>query len=211
MSNNFSLLHIEANQCKDVLEQVLSSKPLISSKNKSLTEIVQTVLFGMCDKIKKESLTDKISAGIIKSLMSNITSAYENMFEVNEMHIKEYLASNSRSIEPNYTALHECKSLLKEVIENLNHVIQITEGSGEADIFWVSEVCPECDNENTFVWDVSTQGYKAHCLSCGADMMLCDACSHAEDNLNVSCNNCDWHCGEDGKGHCFRCKKDDTH
>lgn len=213
MINNYSLLHIEANQCKAVLEQVLSSKPVFSTKNKNLFDIVQTVLYGMCDKIKNESLTyTEVSTGIIMSLMRNINSAYESMFELNEMNIKVYLLSNSRSIEPkepkepNYTALAKCKSLLKEVIENLNHVIQITEGSGEADIFWVSEGCPECGCENTFVWDVKTQGYKAHCPSCGAEMMLCDACSHSEDNLNFNCNNCDWEQGEDGTGTCFRCR-----
>ena len=205
MINNYSLLHIEANQCKAVLEQVLSSKPVFSQKNQKFCDIVQTVLYGMCDKIKNESLTyTEVSTGIIMSLMRNINSAYEGMFELNEMHLKEY--HNSRSIEPNYTALSECKSLLKEVIKNLNHVIQITEGSGEADIFWVSEGCPECGNENTFVWNVETMGYKVHCPSCGAEMMLCDACSHSEDNLNFNCNNCDWEQGEDGTGTCFRCR-----
>lgn len=213
MINNYSLLHIEANQCKAVLEQVLSSKPVFSTKNKNLCDIVQTVLYGMCDKIKNESLTYiEKSAGVIISLMRNINSAYEGMFELNEMNIKVYLLSNSRSIEPkepkepNYTALSECKSLLKEVIKNLNHIIQVTEGSGEADIFWVSEGCPECGCENTFVWNVEKMGYKVHCPSCGAEMMLCDACSHAEDNLNFNCNNCDWEQGADGKGTCFRCR-----
>lgn len=207
MSNNFSLLHIEANQCKSVLEQVFENKPFISSKNKILCEIVQTVLFGMCDKIKTESLTatEKISAGILKVLLSNITSAYENMFEANELYIKEYLAGNLYS---SYTsASQSCKALLKEVLESLNHVIQFTKESGEADIFWVSEGCPECGCENTFVWDVKTMGYKVHCPSCGAEMMLCDACAHADDNLQSDCHKCDWEQGEDGKGTCFRCKE----
>lgn len=205
MSNNFSLLHIEANQCKSVLEQVFENKPFISSKNKILCDIVQTVLFGMCNKIKTESISTNASAGVVKSLMNNITSAYENMFEANEFYIKEYLAGNLYS---SYTsALQSSKALLKKVLENLNHVIQITKGSGEADIFWVSEVCPECGYENTFVWDVETQGYKVHCSNCGTDMMLCDACAHADDNLQSDCHKCDWEQGEDGKGTCFRCKE----
>ena len=39
----------------------------------------------------------------------------------------------------------------------------------------VTEYCSECETENTMVWDVKTEGYKAYCPHCGKVMMLCDA------------------------------------
>ncbi len=51
----------------------------------------------------------------------------------------------------------------------------------------VTEMCANCMRENTFVWDVDTEGYKAYCPFCGEPMMLCDACKHAEDNTYGKC------------------------
>ena len=45
----------------------------------------------------------------------------------------------------------------------------------------VTEYCSECETENTMVWDVKTEGYKAYCPHCGKVMMLCDACTHSDD------------------------------
>lgn len=61
----------------------------------------------------------------------------------------------------------------------------------------VVEVCPHCDTENVFVWDVEEEGYKAFCPRCGKEMMLCDECMHADDNQGQAC---DW----SGKDGCFR-------
>ena len=71
----------------------------------------------------------------------------------------------------------------------------------------VTEMCPHCESENTFVWDVSKNGYKVHCPSCGKTMMLCDECTHAEDGLNKNSNHCDWKENEDGTSQCFRCEE----
>jgi Lar family restriction alleviation protein len=51
----------------------------------------------------------------------------------------------------------------------------------------VTEMCGNCMSENTFDWDVKTDGYKAYCPHCGEEMMLCDECKHAEDNPNHIC------------------------
>lgn len=51
----------------------------------------------------------------------------------------------------------------------------------------VVEMCGNCMRENTFVWDVDTEGYKTYCPFCGEPMMLCDACLHAEDNPYQKC------------------------
>lgn len=64
------------------------------------------------------------------------------------------------------------------------------------------ECCPKCGGENIFPnWDVESQGYEAVCHECGAEMMLCDECLHADDN---PAGRCDWsECGG-----CFRKRKD---
>lgn len=60
----------------------------------------------------------------------------------------------------------------------------------------VTEFCPECNTENTLVWDVEEDGYVAYCPHCGARMMLCDECQHADDAPETcDCSNC---------GHCYR-------
>lgn len=61
----------------------------------------------------------------------------------------------------------------------------------------VTEVCPNCDRENTLTWDTEKDGYKIFCPNCGTRMMLCDACTHADDNPN---HRCDW----SRKDGCFR-------
>lgn len=64
-----------------------------------------------------------------------------------------------------------------------------------------TEVCPHCECESYFqYWDPVEKGYVAKCQHCGKEMMLCDACLHAEDNPYQKC---DWH-KEDGMSVCFR-------
>lgn len=65
------------------------------------------------------------------------------------------------------------------------------------------EECPHCGHENVYpAWDVETQGYVAKCQGCGEDIMLCDECTHADDNLD---RRCDW----TEEGGCFRHRKGD--
>lgn len=52
----------------------------------------------------------------------------------------------------------------------------------------VTELCTECDSEITLLWDTEKEGYKAYCPTCGAELMLCDACRHADDNPNGFCD-----------------------
>lgn len=60
-----------------------------------------------------------------------------------------------------------------------------------------TEVCANCDCENVIKWDVERNGYKVYCQHCGAEMMLCDACVHSEDNPE---RKCDW----SEEGGCWR-------
>lgn len=66
------------------------------------------------------------------------------------------------------------------------------------------EVCPHCGEENIYpMWDVNVEGYVAICNYCNKEILLCDECIHAEDELNSNCMRCDWRetkCG----GKCFR-------
>lgn len=64
----------------------------------------------------------------------------------------------------------------------------------------VTEVCQNCERENTFVWDTDADGYKTYCPKCGEELMLCDACMHADDNDE---HYCDW---QKGNG-CWRSRK----
>lgn len=40
----------------------------------------------------------------------------------------------------------------------------------------VTEVCPNCDNEITMIWNVAERGLKAFCPVCGNRLMLCSEC-----------------------------------
>ena len=60
-----------------------------------------------------------------------------------------------------------------------------------------TEVCVDCDCENVIKWDVERNGYKVYCQHCGAEMMLCDACFHSDDNPE---RKCDW----SEEGGCWR-------
>lgn len=66
----------------------------------------------------------------------------------------------------------------------------------------ITEVCPHCDSENQFMWDVEKDGYIAKCTSCGNEMCLCDECLHADDNPD---HKCDWR-EENDMSVCFRGK-----
>lgn len=57
----------------------------------------------------------------------------------------------------------------------------IDELYAEATPKMVTEYCSECETENTMVWDAKTEGYKAYCPHCGAVLMLCDECTHSDD------------------------------
>lgn len=48
------------------------------------------------------------------------------------------------------------------------------------------EICNECGEINVFCWDIKKDGYAAHCLYCGEQMMLCDECRKDTTFL------CDW-------------------
>ena len=67
------------------------------------------------------------------------------------------------------------------------------------------EVCPHCGNENVYEnIDPVAVGYKMVCNGCGAEIMLCDECMHADDN---PCGKCNWHeeiRGGKKVGVCFR-------
>ena len=68
------------------------------------------------------------------------------------------------------------------------------------------ETCPNCEADNSYPnWNPEKQGYVAHCMECGAEIMLCDECLHADDNPEKKC---DWRLEEDGAGReygiCFR-------
>lgn len=66
----------------------------------------------------------------------------------------------------------------------------------------IVEVCPHCEAESNFEWDVKSMGYVSKCPVCNKEMFLCDECLHSEDNLDQKCN---WH--EEGEySVCFRGK-----
>lgn len=67
--------------------------------------------------------------------------------------------------------------------------------------FEQTEVCPHCDSEITLTWDVDNDGYRVFCPNCGEELMLCDACLHADDNPG---GKCDFKTDFDGNPTCFR-------
>ncbi len=44
----------------------------------------------------------------------------------------------------------------------------------------VVELCPNCENEILFGWNVEEFGYTAYCPVCGKRLMLCSECQHGE-------------------------------
>lgn len=73
--------------------------------------------------------------------------------------------------------------------------------SVKEETFEQTEVCPHCDSEITLIWDVDNDGYRVFCPSCGEEIMLCDACLHADDNPG---GKCDFKTDFDGNPTCFR-------
>jgi len=66
--------------------------------------------------------------------------------------------------------------------------IRAEEGKGAPKSYMVTEWCPHCENENTMEWDPEKEGYVAFCAHCGKKMLLCDECTHADDNPTHDCN-----------------------
>ena len=52
----------------------------------------------------------------------------------------------------------------------------------------VTAYCPECESENTFVWNVDNDGYKTYCAVCGSRLMLCDECKHRTGKYVCDCD-----------------------
>lgn len=59
----------------------------------------------------------------------------------------------------------------------------------------ITEVCSNCENEVTMLWNTDADGFKAFCPFCGEELLLCDECQSCDD-----ANGCDW-CKERG---CWR-------
>ena len=66
------------------------------------------------------------------------------------------------------------------------------------------EFCPYCEDEHFEKNWSPSNGYRTHCMHCGASILLCDECLHAEDNPG---GKCDWS-AETNK--CFRDKKEEN-
>lgn len=66
---------------------------------------------------------------------------------------------------------------------------------------YTAEICDECGEINVFCWNIKKDGYAAHCLYCGEQMMLCDECRKDTTFL------CDW---SDDKQRCSKMKKEKT-
>lgn len=58
----------------------------------------------------------------------------------------------------------------------------------------VYEVCPHCDIQQVFMWDVTIDGFVAHCPSCGDKIFVCSKCDAGIDS-----------CGECGFGYADGC------
>lgn len=69
------------------------------------------------------------------------------------------------------------------------------------------ESCPFCGTDSIFDnIDVESNGYVVKCQHCGEEIMLCDECMHADDNIDQKC---DWHIcfnrvGTKARGICSR-------
>lgn len=64
------------------------------------------------------------------------------------------------------------------------------------------ELCPHCEGEHIEPNWSPDKGYRTHCMHCGASILLCDECLHADDNPE---QRCDW---DKDTGKCFRDRED---
>lgn len=62
----------------------------------------------------------------------------------------------------------------------------------------IVECCPECETENTIVWNIVEDGWRFHCPKCGQFQHCCDVCTYSEDNPE---HHCDW---DEETETCFR-------
>nr|DAP18073.1 MAG TPA: zinc-ribbon domain protein [Caudoviricetes sp.] len=54
--------------------------------------------------------------------------------------------------------------------------------------YQITEMCPHCENEVTMNWDVEMYGYQAYCPYCGKRLMLCDECTHSDNDIAGGCD-----------------------
>lgn len=57
----------------------------------------------------------------------------------------------------------------------------------EVEMMYVTEHCPQCDNEATVLWCVEDDGHSLFCPYCGERIMLCRECPVRNGEAN-----CDW-------------------
>ena len=69
--------------------------------------------------------------------------------------------------------------------------------------YGVSETCQHCGFDAELAWDTEAYGYNIFCPNCGKEMMLCEMCKHAQDNLKGYCD-FRWINKEKTEGICFR-------
>ena len=158
-------------------------------------------------------------AGAVSDRMTD--ADYEDIWEASKRIYLGWVRDNEalEELEASYSQIYADRIMLehqeefpmisipKQETNDMSHARGVVPGGKEAQMKLdeVVEVCPHCDSQCIFEdIDPVAVGYKVVCPYCGAEIMLCDACQHADDN---ECMHCDWHKEiRNGKAHgvCFR-------
>ena len=118
-------INLYAKQSKRVLEQVLSSNNVISTKNAQLTDIVHSVLEMMSDCAETEITVDQLFVKEKGELLNEVVNCNICISQLNELHFDKYI--EKESFNDNADDISYVKKELVKALVNLKNIIHFTE------------------------------------------------------------------------------------
>ena len=118
-------INLYAKQSKRVLEQVLNSDKVISTKNAQLTDIVHSVLEMMSNCAETEITVDQLVVQKKRELLNEVSNCYICISQLNDLHFDKYIEKESFN-DNAYDVSYVKKEIIKALL-NLRNIILLTE------------------------------------------------------------------------------------
>ena len=118
-------INLYAKQSKRVLEQVLNSENVISTKNAQLTDIVHSVLEMMSDCAETEITVDQLIVKEKRELLNEVVNCDTCISQLNDIHFDKYI--EKESFNDNADDISYVKKELVKALVYLKRIILLTE------------------------------------------------------------------------------------
>ncbi len=118
-------INLYAKQSKRVLEQVLNSDKVISTKTAQLTDIVESVLSVLLEHCDSLLTTDKLTVKEKRQLLGEARSCYNCIFQLNLLHFDNYI--EKEAFNDNADDISYVKKELVKALVYLKRIILLTE------------------------------------------------------------------------------------